>query len=199
MVFKRKNKRSYMQVAQDSVYPKGGWGRAASYIGHRLRRLPDPPSRIARGIAAGVFVSFTPAFGFHFLVAALIAWIVRGNVLAAMLSTFFGNPITFPFIATLSMQIGNKLLGTEQRGTPSGVFHAFSDAFGEIWWNIASIFRDTDPHWDRLVNFWHNVFLPYLVGGLLPGLLAGLTAFVLSKPLIAAYQRRRARALKRSL
>ncbi|MCV6597413.1 MAG: DUF2062 domain-containing protein [Mangrovicoccus sp.] len=200
MVFKRKQKRSYLQVAQESVYPKGGWGRAASYIGHRLRRLPDPPQRIARGIAAGVFITFTPFFGLHFLLGAALALLVRGNVFAAMLATFVGNPITFPLIATLSLRIGNTLLhrGTEALPRISPL-EAFSQAFGELWWNLASIWRDTQPHWEQLAGFFKTVFLPYLVGGVIPGLIGAFLAYALSKPLIEAYQRRRAQALKRPL
>lgn len=199
MVFKRKKKRSYLQVAQESFYPKGGWGRAASYIAHRVRRLPDPPQRIARGIASGVFISFTPFFGLHFMFAAAVAYFIRGNLVAAMLSTFFGNPLTFPFIAALSLQIGHAMLGTKQQIPDVRVFDAFSKASGELWWNFTSLFRDVEPHWDRLHVFFDGVFLPYLLGGLLPGAVAGLVAYGLSKPLIAAYQRRRARSLKRPL
>ena len=49
MVFKRRDRRSIWQILQETVYPRGGWARAASYISHRVRRLPDPPARIARG------------------------------------------------------------------------------------------------------------------------------------------------------
>ncbi|WP_330448804.1 DUF2062 domain-containing protein [Paracoccus marcusii] len=48
-------------------------------------------------------VNFTPLFGFHFLSAAAVAWIIRGNVLAALLATFVGNPVTLPFIALMSV------------------------------------------------------------------------------------------------
>ncbi|RMD91547.1 MAG: DUF2062 domain-containing protein, partial [Alphaproteobacteria bacterium] len=94
------------------VYPRGGWWRAATYVWHRLRRLPDSPHRIARGIGAGVFVSFTPLFGMHFVLAALIALLIRGNVLAAVLATFFGNPLTFPLIAAASLKLGALILGS---------------------------------------------------------------------------------------
>ena len=198
MVFKRKNKRSYLQVAQESFYPKGGWGRAASYIAHRVRRLPDPPQRIARGISAGVFVSFTPLFGLHFIAAAFVAMALRGNIVAAMLSTFVGNPLTFPLIAALSLEIGHRVLGTQQGETHIGVFEAFSRASGELWWNFTSLFRPVEAHWDRLHLFFDTVFLPYMIGGLVPGMIAGLIAYALSKPVIAAYQRRRARSFNRT-
>ena len=112
MVFKRRNPRSWLQFLADGFYPKGGWSRAVSYVVHRLRRLPDAPHKIARGIAVGVFVSFTPFFGFHFVFAAVFAFLLQGNILASLLATFVGNPLTFPIIATVSLELGNWMLGT---------------------------------------------------------------------------------------
>ena len=66
-MFKRRKPRSYSQLATEMIYPRGGWRRASQYVMHRIRRLPDQPQRIARGFAAGIIVSFTPLFGFHFM------------------------------------------------------------------------------------------------------------------------------------
>jgi uncharacterized protein len=96
MVFKRRKKLSYGRWIAEAFYPRSGWKRAASYIWHRLRRLPDTPHKIARGVGIGVFISFTPFFGFHFVAAVLLSLLIRGNALAALLATFFGNPITCP-------------------------------------------------------------------------------------------------------
>ena len=87
--------------------------------------VPDQPHRIARGLAAGVFLSFTPLHGFHFIVAALVSLAIRGNVLAAFVGTFAGNPLTTPFIALAAVGLGRRLLGgmnTRQDGTvgPTG-------------------------------------------------------------------------------
>ena len=98
MVFKRRDKRSWLSLTRDAVYPKKGWRRAIEYVGIRIKRLPDTPHKIALGFACGVFVSFSPLFGLHFLYAGLIALILRGNILAAFLGTFAGNPLTFPII-----------------------------------------------------------------------------------------------------
>ena len=73
MVFKRRDKRTWWQAISDFVWPKGGWARAFHYVKHRLRRLPDPPHRIARGIFAGIFVTFFTVFR-----AALFAGRDRG-------------------------------------------------------------------------------------------------------------------------
>lgn len=173
--------------------------RALSYTWHRLRRLPDPPHRIARGIACGIFVSFSPLFGFHFIYAVLCALLIRGNVVASILATFFGNPVTFPFLAAISLAMGEWILAT-QTGVPLGqLFGAFSQATSQLWQNLASPITGEAAEWDRLVVFYRGVFLPYMVGSVLPGLVAGVAAYYLSYPVISAYQKRRARSLEKRL
>ena len=86
-------------------------GAAIEYLGHRVRRLPDTPHRIALGFACGVFASFTPFFGLHFVLAAVLAGLLRGNIVAALIGTVAGNPLTFPLIASVSLGLGRRILG----------------------------------------------------------------------------------------
>jgi uncharacterized protein (DUF2062 family) len=162
---------------------------------HRLRRLPDPAHRISRGVFAGVFISFTPFFGFHFIGAAAIAWILRGNILAALLGTFFGNPITTPIIAAVSVEFGTWLLGLPPVPLQK-VISAFSLASVELWANLTALFTGDPVNWVRLGEFFQYVFLPYLVGGIIPGILTGLVAYYVTYPLIMSYQRGRIHRLK---
>lgn len=184
----------------DFVYPRRGWGRGFSYLKHRLRRLPDTPEKIARGIFAGVFVCFTPFFGIHFFVAAFIAMILRGNVVASLLATFFGNPITFPIIAVVSMKTGHFLLGEAYSAEESKtLYQNFKGAGADVKDNFLAIFSDRTADWAQLSQFYHDVYLPYLVGGLIPGVLTGLVVYYVSVPVIAAYQKRRKGKLKKKL
>lgn len=196
MVFKRRTPRTYFEVVSESFYPRGGWRRASRYIVHRLRRLPDPAHKISRGIAVGVFTSFTPFFGLHFVLSAFLAWAIRGNVLAALLATFVGNPLTFPLIAAVSMEMGGFLLGERPLPLPL-VLSSFSEAANDFWRNFAAIFTDERTHWQGLFRFWDRVFLPYLVGGLLPGLAAAIASYFLANPVIVAYQKARVARLKK--
>lgn len=200
MVFKRRDKRPFWQVVVDFFYPKGGWKRAFYYVQHRLHRLPDKPHRIARGLFIGVLISFSPLFGLHFVVAALLAKAMRGNIMAALLGTFFGNPLTFPFIATLSLQLGYLILGYP-RGDPHRgyVFEYFRSSALEIKNNFLALFTNADADWSNLDGFYHSIFLPYLVGGIIPGIIAGLIVYYLSVPLITVYQNRRRGRLKKKL
>ncbi|HHC29193.1 MAG TPA: DUF2062 domain-containing protein [Rhodobacterales bacterium] len=195
-MFKR-NPRTWFRAGLEFFYPRGGWYRAARYVVHRIRRLPDPAHRISRGIAAGVFVCFTPFFGLHFVTAALIAWIIRGNVLAALLATFVGNPLTFPLIAELSLDLGSRLMHLPMDMHLPQVIEAFGRATHDIWHNFLALFTSEQADWHGVSRFWHRVLLPYLVGGLMPGLGAAFIAYGLSRPVITAYQKARIKRLKK--
>ena len=191
-MFKRRTKRSYLQLIADSLYPRGGWGRAASYVLHRLRRLPDPPHRIARGIFAGVWVSFSPFYGLHFLLAFITARLIGGNIVASLLATFFGNPLTYVPIAVVSLQTGHFILGEEfNHAVDRSLAQKFQDAGTDLWHNFTTLFTGAPQDWEGLSVFFHDVFLPYLVGGIVPGLVCALIAYYLSVPIITAYQKRR--------
>lgn len=202
MVFKRRDRRPFWQAVADFFWPRGGWARAFQYVRHRLRRLPDPPHRIARGIFAGVFVTFSPFFGLHFVLAAAVAWIMRGNIIAALLSTFVGNPLTFVPIGAISIQTGYFLLG--RPGGDDEEIHRslggkFVDAGADLKDNIWAIFTDAEADWSHLHLFYDEVFFPYMVGGLIPGVIAGLIGYYLSLPVIQAYQNRRKGLIKAKL
>lgn len=77
----------------------------------RLWRIPGSSHSIAIGCAAGVFAIFTPFLGFQMMMAAMLAWIFRGNVLASAVGTFAGNPITYPVIWISTFTVGNLFLG----------------------------------------------------------------------------------------
>jgi uncharacterized protein (DUF2062 family) len=196
MVFKRRNKRSWVRTIAEAMWPRGGWTRAAHYMKHRLRRLPDAPHRIARGIFAGVFISFSPLFGLHFGAAAILAWVMRGNILASLMATFVGNPITFPFIAAFGVELGNWMLGHPGVMSPLEIFSDFGQAGAEFWRNVTSLFNDEVAHWDRLHRFFFRVYLPYLLGGVVLGIAGGIASYYVSLPVILAYQNRRKKKLR---
>lgn len=197
-MFKRRTPPNFAEIVRQLFYPRGGWRRASRYVAYRLRRLPDPAHKIARGIACGVFVCFTPLYGLHFLISAGLAWAIGGNVLAALLATFFGNPLTFPIIATMAVEVGTWMLG--QEAVPlHQIVSSFSYASVELWSNLAAIFTPETVSWERLSAFMRTVFWPYLVGGLLPGLAVAIVAYYVSYPLINAYQRTRIARLRRKI
>jgi len=200
VVFRRRDKRPIWKIVLEALWPRGGWGRAAYYIKHRVQRLPDPPHRIARGIWAGVFTAFTPFYGLHFVVAALIAKAMRGNIFASLFATFFGNPLTYIPIGVISLKVGHFILGTEfDEEVDKSLVAKFADAIADFWSNFFALFTSAEADWSDLGRFWDEVFFPYLVGGILPGLLAATACYYLSLPVLQAYQKRRRGKLKKKL
>ena len=200
MVFKRRDRRSIVQIVTDFVYPRGGWGRAFEYVKHRVRRLPDTPEKISRGIWAGVFTTFTPFYGLHFLVAVLIARVMRGNILASLLGTFFGNPLTYLPIAVASLSTGHFLLGSRpEKAVDRSLGGKFAGAGADLWNNFEALFTPAHADWHKLGLFYDDVFFPYLVGGLIPGVVAATVSYYLCLPLISVYQKRRRKRLQAKL
>ena len=71
------------------------------------------------------------------------------------------------------------------------VIGKFTDAFGEIFYNLYATVVGQPTDWASLGPFYREVLLPFSVGGLIPGLITGLICYYLSVPVITAYQKRR--------
>lgn len=192
MVFKRRDQPSIWTRAREAIYPRKGWRRGIDYYSHRIKRIPDTPHKIAIGIAAGLFASFNPFFGLHLVLGGLFAWFVRGNILAGIVATFVVNPFTLPFIAAMSLWTGRVVFGLGSDNPQSiGLIEAFIDGFIGMWQVVGSWFGLGEAPWDKLAIFWQQLLFPYLIGGILPGIIIAGLAYYLSKPLIGAYQKRR--------
>jgi uncharacterized protein (DUF2062 family) len=177
---------------REMVYPKGGFKRATRYVIHRMRRVPDTPHRVARGMFAGSLIGFLPLPGLQFVGAWLLARIMKGNLLAALLATFNTNPITTPFFAVLAMTLGHWIMGIEAPLNAEYIGRAFADAGGDLWFNVMAIFGPEKARWGGLINFWHEIYVPYFIGALGPGIILSLIAYYITIPLVEAYQKSRA-------
>jgi hypothetical protein len=196
MIFKRRHKAPFWGRMREALYPRKGFWRGMGYVRKRLHRLPDSPHRIALGFAFGAFVSFTPFFTLHFFLAAGLAWLFRANILASLFGTIVGNPLTFPLIATGSLWLGRYLLG---RGGGASSFeavtHAFAKGFNSLWATTQSWFGYGPSKLDGLLLFLDDVFLPYLIGGIGPGIVCAVVSYWIIGPIVAAYQERRRKKL----
>ncbi|MEX0347628.1 MAG: DUF2062 domain-containing protein [Rhizobiaceae bacterium] len=110
MLFRRRKPADVWEKVRTAVWPRRSFGRSAQYFVKRVLRLTATPHAIAAGVAAGVFASFTPFVGFHFVIAAIVAWAMAGNVIASAFGTAIGNPITFPFIWGATLQTGRFII-----------------------------------------------------------------------------------------
>lgn len=169
MLFRRRERPDLLERLRVSLWPRRSWGRSGRYVIFRLSRLRATPYAIAIGAASGVFVSFTPFMGLHFILGGVIAWIFRGSIIASALGTFVGNPLTFPFIWFGAYEFGSWILGSEATKThidlSQGILHSSLD----------------------------KLILPMTVGGVPMGLVASAITFFIVRKLVEAYQEKRRR------
>ncbi len=154
-MFQRRQKKSWAEKAKNVLWPQGGWQRYGRYLMLRLNRLKGTPRSIAAGLACGVAVSFTPFVGLHFVLAAVSAWIIRGNILASALGTAAGNPWTFPFIWISVLYTGRKMLGADYTGAAGVDFlHFFEKAMRALMtFDFSLFFADIWPIlWPMMVG-----------------------------------------------
>ena len=187
MIFKRRDKRLTFGRLKGLFLPKKGWRRALDYFIYRVKRLPDTPHKIAIGIATGVFCSFTPFFGLHFFLAAFVAYIFKGNIVAALFGTFFGNPVTWPFIASFSVKLGQIILGYPVTDFETFLEH-FVEASEVTIQGVKSLFGYGESDWALLYSFFSELLLPYFIGGFVLGLIAALFTYFVFRPIIYAYK-----------
>ncbi len=143
-MFKRRNKQTLLTRAKSWFWPSIGWGKYKQYLLLRLSRLGSTPYSIAAGVACGVAISFTPFVGLHFVLAAITAFLCRGNILASALGTAMGNPWTFPIIWVSVYYTGKWFLGigvdkhvsfmqTFEKGMHALMSFDFSNFVTDVW------------------------------------------------------------------
>lgn len=180
MIFGRRTKQRIGDKVRVAVWPRRSWPRSVEYIKKRMLRLRATPHAIAAGFAAGVFASFTPLMGLHFFLAALLAWAMRGSLIASAFGTFIGNPLTFPLIWSVTYALGSRIIGNGAEQVAAVNLHhywSWSDfSFAAVW---------------PLVK-------PMMVGGLILGSIGGVLFYVILRAVVAGYQgRRKARLARR--
>jgi len=160
-MFKRRKPLTLLQHAREMLWPSMGWHRVFRYIKLRLTRTRDSTHRVAAGLAVGASIAFTPIIGTHFIQAALVAWVFRVNLLAALVATWIANPWTIPFMWWGSIQLG-----------------AFLFSFIGIQAHTALPKHITfSVFWDLLTHEPMRILLPWLTGGYLMALLVFPVAY----------------------
>ena len=121
MMFRSRQPKRLKHRLRDYVWPRIGLKRAWRYLMHRTLRIDDTSYSIAAGLASGAAISFTPFIGFHFLLAALLAWTIRANIIASALGTLVGNPWTLPFFCFWTYEVGRRMLGSHHAALPDAI------------------------------------------------------------------------------
>ena len=139
--------------------------RFISYYKLKLARLPASPHAVASGFACGSMVSFTPLLGLHFILAIVFAYLMRGNIVAALLGTIVGNPVTFPFIWGLIYKVGAFIISTKH------------------------VEFNNEINFNMIITQTYEFFLPMLLGGAILAIPVWLITYTLTHSFISSYKK----------
>ena len=139
--------------------------RFISYYKLKLARLPASPHAVASGFACGSMVSFTPLLGLHFILAIVFAYLIRGNIVAALLGTIVGNPVTFPFIWGLIYKVGAFVISTKH------------------------LEFNNEINFNMIITQTYEIFLPMLLGGAILAIPVWLITYILTHSFISSYKK----------
>ncbi len=154
---------------RELLWPRKGFLRPIRYLTMRVLRLSASPHAVAAGVAAGVFVSWTPFIGVHFVMAFVITYFLSGSMVAAA----FGNPLTYPFIWGITWEIGHLLLSREDQLAGQTV-------------DLAALF-----HKLNFTELWKPVLEPMLVGAIPPAIVTSVALYALTFYTVKGFQTRR--------
>ncbi len=142
----------------------------------RIIRLKTSAHSIALGVALGVFVGFLPIIPLQSVTVLTLAFIFRGNKIAAFFSTFFSNAANLvPFYAMLYF-VGSYFV-----------------PFETVKLDYAHL-RMTE-----LIQQGWDIFIVMMVGGVVLGIPAAIIMYFLTRKAVLAYRRRRAAKLFRKV
>jgi len=140
--------------------------RTSLYYFLRLSRLESSIYAISSGFASGAMVSFTPFIGFHFVLALIVSFLIRGNLIASMIGTVVGNPITFPFIWLTIYRIGIVFIEKKEK-----------DKIVEL-------------NFDSVLNGGWEILFPMLIGSAILCLPVWFISYFMIRFLLTSFKRR---------
>lgn len=141
--------------------------RSFRALARQVLHLQEPPRRTAVAFALGVFIAFSPAYGFHTIMVVLSTWLFGLNMVALLAGAFINNPWTVVPILGVTYWTGALLLGRSD--TPTFSWDDLS---------VHGIYQQVLPY-----------AVPFAIGGVTLSVLGALLTYPAAYLLITKYRR----------
>jgi uncharacterized protein len=159
---------------QPPPHPRHHWRYRLYQVAHYLVSLNNSPQEIARGMAVGMVVGFSPLYGFQMIIAATLATLLKGSRAVAIIPVWITNPLTALPIYSFTYGIGRWMIG--------------GPGVHQVYDGLSQVMRRMDHHdlWELIARFGEllklggEVLWPMTVGGLVVGLLCAAVSYPLT-------------------
>ena len=158
--------------------------RIRFFIVHRILHTDDTPSRIARGVAIGVFIAWLPLIGLQMLLVLGLSIIFRANKVVGLPIVWISNPFTLGPIYYPSYLLGSAMLRSQPVNMAS-LESRFAE-FSSLSWSLR--LRECV---DLLFG---DIFYPTFIGSLVVGAVMAVGSYFLT---VRAVKRHRQRKIAR--
>ncbi|MGD0091165.1 MAG: DUF2062 domain-containing protein [Planctomycetota bacterium] len=167
-------------------------------IWRKLLGTGDPPERVARGLAAGIFAAAFPLPGIHVPLCLVFAWLVRANKAAALAGQAVSNAATLLPLACLQFRIGSLLWPGEAAAGERAL--ALLRKVNEDYWAWGAPLASLDKIGPALASAGVAVLGPLALGVLVTGVAAAVCSYAVSlTALTVFYGYRLRRRIERGL
>jgi uncharacterized protein (DUF2062 family) len=134
----------------------------------KFLKLRGDPREIALGFALGLFIGMSPIMGFQMVIAAAVAAFLKWDIISAAMGVWITNPLTAPFIYSLTYFVGSKIYGT------SNVFKLPD----EITVPVVKAILAKSP----------GIFYSLTIGGIVLGIPLAVAGYFISYRLVSRYR-----------
>ena len=159
------------------------WTQSLRAAARKLVNLRASPHEIALGCAAGAFASVTPLLGVQTLMAVVIAALLRASVPAAVIGTFVGNPLSWPFIWVSTYVMGLHIVGLQGVFDPAAVERNIL-----LLWS--AVVERSPQLLDTTAALLWPLLWPMLAGSVPLGLLTAAIVYYISRNVVRAWRAR---------
>ena len=129
-----------------------------------LLKKKENPERVARGIAIGVFVAFSPLLGFHTVMCIIFSLIFNASKTASILGSLICNPLTIPIIFFSEYEVGKYIMISMRFQVNIIEYHHFKHL---------TLYS--------LIELGKMIFIPTFIGSIVFGIIFGIAAYFYSK------------------
>ncbi|NTJ41969.1 DUF2062 domain-containing protein [Agrobacterium larrymoorei] len=173
MPFRRRTPATFSERLRAALWPRMGLRRSLRYMKLKLVRLSASPYSVAAGVAIGVAVAWTPFLGIHIIIAMIIGFLLRANLVAAALGTTFANPLTFPLIWASTWELGHLIMGRSSAGVSQHV-------------DFVAIFSHMN-----FLQLWQPVLEPMTIGSIIPAAVSAVVTYAVVYTVIRGFNLRK--------
>jgi uncharacterized protein (DUF2062 family) len=153
--------------------------------------LDEAPSRLAAGMAVGVFIGVTPFYGLHTLLALAAAYVFRLNKAATITGAWINLPWFAPFVYGFCLRLGEAVLTGDWSGFSLASVYELAGSAGAYL--RASPRETAGTLWQVVWDLLFRASKPLFVGTLIVGTVLGVVAYFVTLEAVRDVRRLRAR------